>query len=70
MGYYSSGSYDPWYYGGYYDDPDVIVLPPGNRPDAPVRPSQPIARPPMGGGGGMGGGGFGGGGGGSRGGRR
>lgn len=47
--YYSSGSYDPWYYGGYYDDPDIIAIPPGGRPDGPARPAHPIARPPMGG---------------------
>lgn len=38
--YYGSGFADPWYYGGYYNDVDVIVTPP------PGRPSQPIARPP------------------------
>jgi hypothetical protein len=43
--YYGVGVYDPWYYGGYYDDVDVIVTPPG-RPDAPVHPEHPIARPP------------------------
>ena len=42
--YYGAGFYDPWLYGGYYyDSPDVIVTP----PSAPVRPSHPIARPPM-----------------------
>ena len=49
--YYSGGYDDPWYYGGYYDDPDIIVAPPGNRPDRPLRPTHPIARPPLGGGG-------------------
>lgn len=44
--YYGTGFYDPWYYGGYYDDPDIIVTPPP-RPEAPVRPSHPIATPPM-----------------------
>lgn len=39
--YYGVGVYDPWYYGGYYNDVDVIVTPPGDRP----RPEQPIARP-------------------------
>ena len=39
--YYGSGFADPWYYGGYYNDVDVIVTPP------PGRPSQPIARPPV-----------------------
>lgn len=67
-GYYDSGGfgYDPWYYGGYYDDADLIVTPPGDRPDRPdrpVAPSHPIARPPIGGGFGGGGGGFRGGGG-------
>lgn len=42
--YYGTGFYDPWYYGGYYDDPDIIVTPPA-RPERPVAPSQPIARP-------------------------
>ena len=37
--YYGTGFYDPWYYGGYYDRPDVIVTPP------PVRPTQPIYHP-------------------------
>ena len=41
--YYGVGFYDPWYYGDYYDDPDVIVRPP-TRPDNP-RPEHPIARP-------------------------
>ena len=60
--YYDSSHYnDPWYYGGYYDDPGYVVAPPGNRPDRPLSPSHPIARPSMGGGG-FGGGGFGGGG--------
>jgi hypothetical protein len=43
--YYGTGFYDPWYYGGYYDDPDIIVTPPPNRPEAPVRPEQPIYHP-------------------------
>jgi len=38
--YYGTGFYDPWYYGAYYDSPDVIVTPP------PARPSHPIATPP------------------------
>lgn len=41
--YYGVGFHDPWYYGDYYDDPDVIVRPP-TRPDNP-RPEHPIARP-------------------------
>jgi hypothetical protein len=46
--YYGAGFYDPWYYGGHYDDIDVIVTPP-DRPDhpaAPPRPTHPIATPP------------------------
>jgi hypothetical protein len=45
--YDSSGFNDPWYYGAYYDEPDFIVAPPGTRPDRPVAPTHPIARPPM-----------------------
>ena len=54
--YYGVGFYDPWYYGGYHDDPDIVVTPPGpghpihppdgGRPTPPPRPEQPIARPP------------------------
>lgn len=46
--YYGTGFYDPWYYGHYYDDPDIIVTPPDrpDRPDAPLRPSHPIAPTP------------------------
>lgn len=43
--YYGVGFYDPWYYGEYHDDVDIIVTPP-DRPDAPVRPEHPIAKPP------------------------
>src|SRR5690242_15059528 len=43
--YYETGLYDPWYYGAYYDDPDIIVTPPTDRPDVP-HPSYPIATPP------------------------
>src|SRR5262245_50417681 len=43
--YYGVGFYDPWYYGGYDDDVDIIVTPP-ERPSAPPRPSHPIATPP------------------------
>ena len=43
--YYGVGFYDPWYYGGYYDDPDIIVTPP-DRPSTPVRPTHPIAPTP------------------------
>lgn len=47
--YYGSGLYDPWYYGGYYDDAEIIVTPPHpERPEAPVRPEHPIASPPTG----------------------
>ena len=45
-GYYEAGFYDPWYYGGDFDDPDIIVTPPSDRPEAPPRPSHPIATPP------------------------
>ena len=47
-GYYGVGFYDPWYYGGYHDDVDVIVRPPSRpaRPGSGPRPEQPIARPP------------------------
>jgi hypothetical protein len=47
--YYSAGYYDPWYHGDYYDDRDVIVVPPrpGNPPDQGVRPAHPIATPPQ-----------------------
>lgn len=49
--YYGVGFYDPWYYGHYHDDPDVIVTPPDrpDRPDRPngsPRPEHPIANPP------------------------
>ena len=51
--YYGVGFYDPWYYGDYHYDGDIIVTPPspGSPPvDRPPlsdpRPSQPIARPP------------------------
>jgi hypothetical protein len=46
--YYGTGFHDPWYYGGYYyDDADIIVTPPDNRPtQPPPRPTHPIARPP------------------------
>jgi hypothetical protein len=39
--YYGVGYYDPWYYGGYYDAPDIIVTPPA-QPAAPARPAHPI----------------------------
>jgi hypothetical protein len=45
--YYGAGFYDPWYHGGYYyDDPDIIVTPPSNRPEPPPRPTHPIAPTP------------------------
>ena len=59
--YYGVGLNDPWYYGDYHDDHNIIVTPPrpGDRPEAPPtapptrperpspppRPEQPIARP-------------------------
>jgi hypothetical protein len=43
--YYGTGFYDPWYYGGYYDNGDIIVTPPPARPVQPVHPEQPIYRP-------------------------
>jgi hypothetical protein len=49
--YYGVGFYDPWYYGGYYDDVDIVVTPPdrpSGPPDgtAPPRPTHPIAPTP------------------------
>jgi len=46
--YYGTSLYDPWYYGAYDYDADIIVTPPDrpiDRPVAPVRPSQPIYNP-------------------------
>jgi hypothetical protein len=43
--YYGAGFYDPWYHGGYYNDVDVIVTPPGPRPERPVARPLPAARP-------------------------
>ena len=47
--YYGAGFYDPWYYGGDYDDVDIIVTPPDppTRPPStpPPRPTHPIAPP-------------------------
>jgi len=43
--YYGVGFYDPWYYGGYYDDADIVVTPPPSRPEPPPRPTHPIAPP-------------------------
>ena len=46
--YYGVGFYDPWYYGDYDHDHDIVVTPPDrpDRPNRPVHPEQPIARPP------------------------
>jgi hypothetical protein len=45
--YYGVGIHDPWYYGGhYYDDPDIIVVPPERPERPPERPVPPIAKPP------------------------
>lgn len=49
--YAGVGYYDTWGWGPccYYDSPPVVVgPPPANRPDVdrPVRPEQPIAKPP------------------------
>jgi hypothetical protein len=43
--YYGAGFYDPWYYGGYDDDVDIIVTPP-DRPTPPPKPTHPIAPTP------------------------
>jgi hypothetical protein len=42
--YYGAGFSDPWYYGGYYDDVDIIVTPP-DRPDRPPGEVTPPPRP-------------------------
>jgi len=42
--YYGVGYSDPYYYGGTYYPPDVIVTPP--RPVDPPHPEHPIALPP------------------------
>jgi hypothetical protein len=44
-GYYGSSLDDPWYYGAYNDNADIIVTPP-SRPDSNPHPSHPIAAPP------------------------
>ncbi len=52
--YYGTGYRDPWYYGDYNNNRDVIVTPPpdgngnggGSQPDNGLRPTHPIARPP------------------------
>ena len=43
--YYGVGFYDPWYYGGAYYPPDVIVTPPPEQPDVGPRPEHPIVNP-------------------------
>jgi hypothetical protein len=43
--YYDGGLNDPWYYGAYDDDIDVVVPPP-ERPTAPPQPTHPIVLPP------------------------
>jgi len=43
--YYDAGLHDPWYYGAYDDDIDVIVPPP-ERPTAPPKPTHPIVTVP------------------------
>lgn len=43
--YYGVGFNDPWYYGAYWDDPDIIITPP-ERPGSPPRPANPIVSPP------------------------
>jgi len=49
--YYGVGWYDPWYYGSGYYSPDVIVVPPHERPPPkpevpPPHAEHPIAKPP------------------------
>ena len=46
--YYGAGFQDSWYYGGYYDDVDIIVTPPERPPGetAPPRPTHPIPPTP------------------------
>ena len=44
--YYGTSFYDPWYHGGAYYPPDVIVTPPPNRPVEPPHVEHPIATPP------------------------
>lgn len=41
--HYGTGFYDPWYYGGYDDDPDIIVTPP--RPEPPIAKPPPVSAP-------------------------
>lgn len=42
--YYGTGFYDPWYYGHYHDDGDMVVTPPP-RPTHPIAPGAPGPRP-------------------------
>lgn len=44
--YYDTGFNDPWYYGDYHDDIDIIVTPPDERPPDPAKPAHPIVLPP------------------------
>jgi hypothetical protein len=44
--YYGTSYYDPWYYGEYWDDPDLIVTPPEKPSSPPPEPAHPIALPP------------------------
>jgi hypothetical protein len=43
--YYGAGLYDPWYYGGTYYPPGVVVPPPGCEVEPP-HVEHPIATPP------------------------
>lgn len=43
--YYGAEFHDPWYYGNYDDDVDIIVTPP-ERPVDPPKPTHPIVIPP------------------------
>jgi hypothetical protein len=43
--YYGTEFHDPWYYGHYDDDVDIIVTPP-DRPVDPPKPTHPIVLPP------------------------
>ena len=42
--YYGTAFYDPWYYGDYCDDVDVIVTPPDRPTSPPPVPCQPSKR--------------------------
>lgn len=43
--YYGTGFSDPWYYGGYDNDVDIIVTPPGLHPEHPIARPMPAPRP-------------------------